>query len=118
MVADAVGGYPVIVRDISSPTDDTAKVVNLSNKDYKYKNCAAIWLPLFNAALLITRSGTAKVANCSPQQNSWTVHELNASLHFADYEWRYSSLGVSKDGYRAFALDRRGKLLIVEFDSA
>ena len=117
MVADAIGGYPVVVTSITSPMDQTHEVVYLSSKDYKYKNCATIWLPLFNAALVFTRSGTAKVINCKPQQNSWTVDELKGSLHFSDNEWRYSSLGVSSDGYRALALDRRGKLLIVEFVS-
>jgi len=67
--------------------------------------------------LVITRSGTVKLINCSTTGNKpWTVHEAGLeSLHVGGRQWRVCSLQFSKDGYRALAFDRKGKLLIIDF---
>jgi hypothetical protein len=116
VISDADGAYPVIVNNITSP-ENTHEVITLTGKDtYKYKNCCAVYAPGFHAALIITRSGTVKIINCSTSNfKSWTFAELGESLNVSDKQWLKCSLGFSRDGSRAIALDWRGKLLMADF---
>jgi|ERR1700737_3851987 len=115
VTADANQGFPVLVKNITSPASEH-KVTTFQNGDYKYKNCCTAYSPLTSAALIITRSGTVKLANCSTGNRTWTTAKIGAEqLDVADMQWRFCSLGFSRDGYRALALDRRGKLFVTDF---
>jgi len=115
VIADAENAYPVVVNNITLP-EEQHEPYTLSGKDtYKYKNCCVAYSPLFNAALIITRSGTAKLANCSTGFKTWTVAELPERLDAADKHWQACSVGFSRDGRRALALDHRGKILMADF---
>lgn len=111
IIADASDAYPVIVKNITSPSDQHQSIT-FSEKEYKYKNRCAAYSPLSNSAMIITRSGTVKLANCSLGLKSWTVVEVGERMVVSG---RCCSLGFSTDGSRVLALDRRGKLLVLEF---
>ena len=117
IVADAINGHPIILKNITSQSKDH-EIVRLNEKDYKYKNRCAAYSPLFHAALVITRSGTVKLANCSPGVKTWTVVEVGERMDVATKQWQCCSLAFSRDGYRALALDRKGRLLVTDFITA
>ena len=108
VLADALNAYPVIVKNIASPLEQQ---IVLSDKEYKYKNWCGAYSPIADSALIVTRSGTVKLANCSPGLRSWGAVEIGKRLSVS----RGCSVGFSSDGYRAVALDRKGKLLLLEF---
>jgi hypothetical protein len=114
-VSDAANAFPVLVKNITSPASEH-QMTTLKGEEYKYKNCCAAYSPLTNAALMITRSGTVKLANCSTGKRTWQTAKIGSEqLDVGDKHWRFCSLGFSKDGYRALALDRRGKMLVTDF---
>lgn len=84
---------------------------------YKDTNCRVAYSPISSAALLVTRTGTVKLVNCAMKGRKWTVVDLSKEKMDDMKPWRYCSLGFSKDGYRGLALDRRAKLLVVEFSA-
>src|SRR5436190_14956170 len=113
IIADAENASPVIVKNIAEPK---AHIVTLNEKEYKYKNCCAAYSPLNHAALLITRFGTLKLVNLNAGPKRWTVIDLEEELDSSGrHWWQFCSLQFSRDGRRALALDRKGKLLIIDF---
>jgi hypothetical protein len=114
VISDATHGYPVLVKNITSPASDH-ETTALSAKEYKFKNCLAAFSPVAYAAVVITRSGTAKLINCGSAD--WKVVELGKESLVLGKRWSYCGVGFSTSGYRALALDRRGKLLVVDFES-
>lgn len=113
ILADAKKAYPRIIKNITS---SNVRPVTFSDKTYKFQNCCAAFSPLDDVALIITRSGTVKLANFREGFNGWTIGELSVELDSSEEQWwRFCSLGFSKDGYRAFALDLKGTLLIIDF---
>ena len=115
VVSDAEGAYPVIVNNIIYP-EEHHDPIPLEGKDtYKFKNCCATYSPSFNAALIVTRAGTVKLVNCGTGNKSWHVAELGERLDVGDRQWQYCAIGFSKDGNRALALDRRGKIMMADF---
>src|SRR5271170_1263434 len=115
VVSDAEGAYPVIVNNITSP-EELQDPILLEGKDtYKFKNCCAAYSPSFNAALIITRAGTVKLVNCGTGNKTWHVAELGERLDVGDQSWQFCALGFSRDGNRALALDRRGKIMMADF---
>lgn len=116
ILADASNAYPVIVKNITSSSGQH-QITTLSEKEYKYKNCCAAYSPLADSAVIITRSGTIKLVNCSTGLKNWTVLEVGEQLDISGRQWRHCSVGFSRDGYRALILDRKGKLFLLEFES-
>jgi hypothetical protein len=115
VISDADSAYPVIVDHIASPTVQH-KIRTLVGKDtYKYKNCYAAYSPLAHAALIITRSGTVKLINCSTGTKTWEIAEIGEFMDVGDGPGSSCSLGFSKCGTRALALDRKGKVLVADF---
>jgi hypothetical protein len=101
----------MIVNNIAS---EEHQALELTGKDYKYHNRCVAYSPLFHYALIITRYGTVKMINCSAVANAWMVGEKMA---VSGSDWRFCSLTFSRDGYRAVALDRKGKMVVIEFES-
>ena len=115
MLSDADEAYPVIVQNITSTVESQEAFV-LSGKDtYKFKNSCTAFSPTFNGALVVTRAGTVKMINCRTGVKTWHVAEVVESLDVSDKSWQFSSVEFSRDGRRAIALDRRGKLIMVDF---
>ena len=114
MVTYAENAYPVILKNITRSPDPEFRVIKLS-KDYKDTNCCVIYSPVQNAALVITRTGSVKLANCAPGRVQWTIHPLSKEKLDHMEPWRYCSLGFSQKGLRAVALDRKGKLVVIKF---
>jgi hypothetical protein len=116
VLSDAFEAYPLIVKEITSLPAKT-QTFTLFEPEYKYKNCCGAYSPVSKSALVITRSGTLKLINCSTSGTKrWTVLEAGLeSLDVAERQWMVCSLQFSRDGYRALALDRKGKLFIVDF---
>ena len=115
VVSDAEGAYPVIVNNIISPEELHDPIPLVGKDTYKFKNCCAAYSPSFNAALIITRAGTVKLVNCGTGNKTWHVAELGERLDVGDKSWQYCALGFSRDGNRALALDRRGKIMMADF---
>jgi hypothetical protein len=115
VISDAWSGYPVMVKNINCP-ERMHEQTELVGKDgaYKYKNCCVAFAPSVNAALIITRAGTAKLMNCSTGKKEWEVAEMGERLDVGEKYWQYCALGFSIDGSRALALDRRGKMLMAD----
>jgi hypothetical protein len=116
ILADALDAYPVIVSNITSSSEQH-QITTLTEKEYKYKNCCAAYSPLADSAVIITRSGTIKLVNCSTGLKHWTVLEVGEQLDISGRQWRCCSVEFSRDGYRALVLDRKGKLFMLEFES-
>jgi hypothetical protein len=116
VLSDAAEAYPVIVKEFTS-LPANLQTFPLFEQEYKYKNCCGAYSPVSNTALIITRSGTLKMINCSTSgTKSWTVLEAGLeSLDVGERQWMVCSLQFSRDGYRALALDRKGKLIIIDF---
>jgi hypothetical protein len=101
----------MIVNNIAS---EEHQPLELGGKDYKYHNRCVAYSPLSHIALIITRKGTVKMINCSAVTKAWMVGE---KMEVSGPNWRFCSLNFSRDGYRAVALDRKGKMVVIEFDS-
>jgi len=115
VIADARNGYPVVVKDITQPESDH-RVREFKSSVYKFKNRFVAYSPIANAALMITRQGTVKLANFAEGKSQWTVVEVgDEQLEFDIRQWRSCSLGFFSDGTRGIAMDARGKLIIVDF---
>jgi hypothetical protein len=82
---------------------------------YKDTNCCVAYSPISSAALMITRTGTLKLANCASGDRRWSVIKMGKEKLDDKQPWRYSSLAFSKDGFRGLALDRTGKVLAIDF---
>jgi len=119
VVAYANGIYPIILKNVTLRKREI-EVVSLANDrtdydDYTDRNCCAAYSPLANVALIISSTGTVKVANCTLGSRKWNVDKmLNEKLDGAQ-PWLDCSLAISNDGLLGLALDRRGKLVIVKF---
>jgi len=115
VISDADQAYPVIVKNITS-SEEKHVLTPLVGKDnaYKFKNCCAAYAPSFSAALIITRAGTVKLINCSTEYKSWEIAELGEGIDVGDKFWQYCGLGFSRDGSRAIAVDRRGKMIMAD----
>jgi hypothetical protein len=114
IISDANHGYPVLVKNFTSPSSEH-ETTALSSKEYKFKNCLAAFSPVTSAAVVITRSGTAKLINCGSAD--WKVVELGKESLDLGKRWSYCGLEFSTSGYRALALDRWGKLFVFNFES-
>jgi WD40 repeat protein len=115
IVSYAKKAYPVLVGNIVFPGKEL-KILPMGEV-YKDTNCRVAYSPISSAALIITRTGTVKLVNCATKSSGWTVVDLSKEKMDDMKPWRYCSLAFSRDGYRGLALDRRGKLLIVEFSA-
>jgi hypothetical protein len=113
VIAYAEKAYPVIVSNITSLEKE--KKVDFLSEAYKDTNCCVTYSPISSSALMITRTGTLKLANCAGGNPRWSVIEMGKEKLDDKQPWRYSSLAFSKDGFRGLALDRRGKVLVVDF---
>jgi hypothetical protein len=114
VISDADHGYHVLVKNISSPLSDHDTTA-LSSQEYKYKNCLAAFSLVAYAAVVITRSVTAKLVNCGSA--GWNVVELSKESLNLGNRWSYYGVEFSTSGYRALALDRRGKFFVFNFES-
>ena len=111
ILADAENAYPQIIKNITTPN---ARIITFCDEDYKYQNCCAAFSPLSDTALITTRSGKVKLANFSDGFRSWMVGEVPVEVDHSERQWwRFCSLGFSTDGYRAFALNLKGRLLVI-----
>ena len=83
------------------------------SKEYKDNICRIALVPFYNAALMISRTGSVKVANFSTQE----IFDLNAKK-MDDYEpWWLCSVGFSENGSLGLVLDRKANLLAIRFAS-
>jgi WD40 repeat protein len=115
VVSYAKKAYPMLVGNMTLPGKEL-KIIPMGEV-YKDTNCRVAYSPISSAALVITRTGTVKLVNCATNTSVWNVLDLSKEKMDDMKPWRYCNLAFSKDGYRGLALDRRGKLLIVEFSA-
>jgi hypothetical protein len=113
VIAYAEKAYPVIVRNITSYEKENK--VEFLGEAYKDTNCCIAYSPISSAALMITRTGTLKLANYAGGTPRWTVIEMGKEKLDDKQPWRYCSVAFSKDGFRGLAVDRRGKVLVIDF---
>jgi hypothetical protein len=117
VIADADKSYPLIVKNIIQ--SERSHVINsLSGKDgtYKYKNCRIACNPCFDAALIVTRSGSVKLINCKVEDRTWEVKEMSEQVDVSKGHWMDSSAGFSRDGSRGIILDWRGRMMFIDLD--
>ena len=74
VIAYAEKRYPVIVRNIISYEKENK--VEFLGEGYKDTNCCIAYSPISSAALMITRTGTLKLANYDGGTPRWTVIEI------------------------------------------
>jgi hypothetical protein len=122
IVADAKGAssFPIIINK----SDERYSVVPITSEKYRHKNkekyriCSAAISPGFFGSLLLFRNGKVKFANWSGSRDHETLMEV-AHGERLEEETRNirgtSSMAFSADGMRALAVDRRGKVLALEF---
>jgi len=114
ILADAPNGFPVIIKNITSPSNEHQEV-SLNAKEYKYRNCCAAYSPLSHFALIITRAGTIKMINCDTGPKAWTVVNVGETVNVSGTYWQVCSLVFSRDGDRAVAFDCKGKVVVMDF---
>lgn len=104
------------MKNIIIPSE-TYEVIHLDGKDFESTNCSAAYSPSWTAALVLNRSGTLKQLSYSAKK--WTIEPVNKNnnLDVSGERWQFCSLGFSRDGHRALALDFTGKLLVMDFVS-
>lgn len=68
-------------------------------------------MPFYNAALMISRTGSVKVANFAAQE----IYDLDAKKMDDYCPWRFCSVGFSENGSLGLVLDRKANLLAVRF---
>ena len=110
VVAIAEGSYPVLLKNVMK---QDSLVDTVLGKTYKDNVCRAAYLLSFNVAVMVTRSGTVKIANFGTGQ----IHQVGDKTKKLDHKgpWSSCSLGFCDVGMFALALDRRGKLLVIKF---
>jgi hypothetical protein len=108
---DRKDAWPIVVKNITSPGErfDVHPLMGFGSKNF----CAA-YSPISNIGITIS-NGTVALANCSHGEK---VDHIDKTHKFdtSNKQWRNYSL--ADDDYRALALDKRGKLLIIYFTSS
>jgi len=119
IVADAIHGYPVIVRNIIVQSDKY-DVIHLDDKKFERTIRCGAFCPVndWSVALIVNRSGQLKLV--SPGATGWSVEPINKQpkVDVQEMRWRVCSLVFSRDGHRAVALDLTGKLLVTDFSES
>src|SRR5579859_6424658 len=88
------------------------------NKKDEHRICLAAISPAFFGALLLYRDGTLKFANWSRGKEYHSVEEIAEGERLEEETKKIrgtSSIAFTKDGRRALAVDREGKVLAMRF---
>ena len=105
--------WPIVIKNVTSPGErfDVDYLTGFGSKNF----CAA-YSPISNVGITIS-NGAVALANC---RHGEKVDHVDRTHKFdtSNKQWRNYSLAFSDDGYRALALDKRGKLLVIYFTSS